>query len=156
MAVGPAGVWKKQFRLRKIWLTFITFVGIGGKLLVLRKNIVVSEDSIGIDKYLTKDRNLNTFKMYCKRRKSSARFPDRKARNRLCACHCIAGNVKIRMDTQWAPVHKHARRFSCHRVRRCVGGQEKVLKLLVEAERLAACAHCGFEGLHEAFHKAVG
>ena len=27
MAVGPAGLWKKQFRLRKIWLTFITFCG---------------------------------------------------------------------------------------------------------------------------------
>ena len=26
-AVGPAGVWKKQFRLRKIWLTFVTFCG---------------------------------------------------------------------------------------------------------------------------------
>ena len=35
---------------------------------------------------------MNTFKMYCKRRKSGARFPDRKANNRLCACHCIAGN----------------------------------------------------------------
>ena len=53
---------------------------------------MVSKDSIGIDKDLTKDRNLNIFKMYCKRRKSSARFPDRKARNPLCACHCIAGN----------------------------------------------------------------
>ena len=31
--------------------------------------------------------------MYCKRRKSSPRFPDRKARNRLYACHCIAGNA---------------------------------------------------------------
>ena len=27
MAVGQAGVWKKQFRLRKIWLTFVTFRG---------------------------------------------------------------------------------------------------------------------------------
>ena len=27
MAVGLAGVWKKQFRLRKIWLTFVTFCG---------------------------------------------------------------------------------------------------------------------------------
>ena len=35
---------------------------------------------------------MNTFKTYCKRRKSGARFPDRKANNRLCACHCIAGN----------------------------------------------------------------
>ena len=67
-------------------------MGIEGKLLVSRKNIVVSTDSIVIDKDLTKDRNLNTFKMYCKRRKSSARFPDRKARNHLYACHCIAGN----------------------------------------------------------------
>ena len=70
-------------------------MGIEGKLLVSRKNIVVSKDSIGIDKDLTKDRNLNTFKMYCKRRKSSARFPDGKARNRLYACHCIAGNGDI-------------------------------------------------------------
>ena len=31
--------------------------------------------------------------MYCKRRKSSPRFPDRKARNRLYACHCIADNL---------------------------------------------------------------
>ena len=60
--------------------------------MVSRKNIVVTKDSIGIDKDLTKDQNLNTFKMYCKRRKSSARFPDRKARNRLYVCHCIAGN----------------------------------------------------------------
>ena len=61
------------------------FVGSGGKLLVSIKNIVVSKDSIGIDKDLTKDENLNTFKMYCKRRKSSVRFPDRKARNRFLA-----------------------------------------------------------------------
>ena len=40
-------------------------MGIEGKLLVSRKNIVVSKDSIGIDKDLKKDRNLNTFKMYC-------------------------------------------------------------------------------------------
>ena len=46
-------------------------MGTEGKLLVSRKNIVVSKDSIGIDKDLTKDRNLNTFKMYCKRRRSS-------------------------------------------------------------------------------------
>ena len=56
------------------------------------KNIAVSKDSISIEKDLTKDRNLNTFKMYCKRRKSSARSTDRKPRNRLCSCHCIAGN----------------------------------------------------------------
>ena len=77
---------------------------IGGKLLVSRKNIVVSKDSIGIDKDLTKDQNLNTFKMYYKRRKSSARFPDRKARNRLYACHCIAGNgciVLIKVEQVW-------------------------------------------------------
>ena len=67
---------------------------IGGKLLVSKKIKVVNKDSIGIDKDLTKDQNLNTFKMYCKRRKSSARFPDKKARNRLYACHCIAGNVQ--------------------------------------------------------------
>ena len=67
-------------------------MGIEGKLLVSRKNIVASKESIGIDNDLTKDRNMNTFKTYCKRRKSGARFPDRKANNRLCACHCIAGN----------------------------------------------------------------
>ena len=27
MAVGQAGVWKKQFWLRKVWLTFVTFCG---------------------------------------------------------------------------------------------------------------------------------
>ena len=68
-------------------------MGIEGKLLVSRKNIVVNKESIGIDNDLTKDRNMNTFKTYCKRRKSSARFPDRKANNRLWVCHCIAGNV---------------------------------------------------------------
>ena len=31
--------------------------------------------------------------MYCKRRKSGVRFPDKKEKNRLCACHCIAGHV---------------------------------------------------------------
>ena len=67
-------------------------MGIEGKLLVSRKNIVVNKESIGIDNDLTKDRNMNTFKTYCKRRKGGARFPDRKANNRLCACHCIAGN----------------------------------------------------------------
>ena len=101
--MGPAVVWKKQFRLRKIF-TFVRFVGIEGKLLVSRKNIVVSKDSIGIDKDLAKDRNLNTFKMYCKRRKSSPRFPDRKARNRLYACHCIAGNGFLYLDTEWFAV----------------------------------------------------
>ena len=70
-------------------------MGIEGKLLVSRKNIVVNKESIGIDNDLTKDRNMNTFKAYCKRRKSGARFPDRKANNRLCACHCIAGNVLL-------------------------------------------------------------
>ena len=61
--------------------------------MISRKNIAVYKDSIGIDKDLTKYQNLNTFKMYCKRRKSSAWFPDRKAKNRLYACHCIAGNA---------------------------------------------------------------
>ena len=31
--------------------------------------------------------------MYCKRRKSGVRFQDRKAKNRLYACRCIAGYV---------------------------------------------------------------
>ena len=61
---------------------------------------MVSKESIGIDNDFTKDRNMNTFKTYCKRRKSGARFPDRKANNRLCACHCIAGNVHRRMDSE--------------------------------------------------------
>ena len=59
-------------------------MGIEGKLLVSRKNIVVNKESIGIDNDLTQDRNMNTFKTYCKRRKSGARFPDRKANHRLC------------------------------------------------------------------------
>ena len=33
--------------------------------------------------------------MYCKRRRSGVRFPDRKAKNRLCACHCIAGHEYV-------------------------------------------------------------
>ena len=70
-------------------------MGIEGKVLVSRKNIVVNKESISIDNDLTKDRNMNTFKTYCKRRKSGARFPDRIANNRLCACYCIAGNVKL-------------------------------------------------------------
>ena len=40
----------------------------------------VSFGAIDNDKDVTKDRNLNTFKMYCKRRKSGVRFPDRKAK----------------------------------------------------------------------------
>ena len=36
-------------------------MGIEGKLLVSRKNIVVNKESIGIDNDLTKDRNRNTF-----------------------------------------------------------------------------------------------
>ena len=59
-------------------------MGIEGKLLVSRKNIVVNKESIGIDNDLTKDRNMNTFKTYCKRRKSGARFPDRKAKLIVC------------------------------------------------------------------------
>ena len=57
---------------------------------------------IDTDKDVTKDRNLNTFKLYCKRRKSGVRFPDRKAKNRLCACHCIAGHA--------LPQHQQKRR----------------------------------------------
>ena len=74
-------------------------MGIEGKLLVSRKNIVVNKESIGIDNDLTKDRNMNTFKTYCKRRKSGARLPDRKANNRLCACHCIAGNEHVALQS---------------------------------------------------------
>ena len=40
---------------------------------VSTKNTVVGEESIAIDEDLTKDRNLNTFKMYCKRGKSGPR-----------------------------------------------------------------------------------
>ena len=49
--------------------------------------------AIDNDKGLTKDQNLNPFKMYCKRRKSGVRFPDRKAKTRLYASHGIAGNA---------------------------------------------------------------
>ena len=41
--------------------------------------------------------------MYCKRRKSGARFPDRKARNRLYACHCIVGNCEIKVHFWFVP-----------------------------------------------------
>ena len=61
---------------------------------------MVNKESVGIDNNLTKDRNVNTFKTYCKRRKSGARFPDRKANNRLCACHCIAGNDSSTADSE--------------------------------------------------------
>ena len=42
------------------------------------------------DKDVTKDRNPSTFKMYCKRRKSGVRFPDRKAKKSfVCvSLHC--------------------------------------------------------------------
>ena len=73
-------------------------MGIEGKLLVSRKNIVVNKESIGIDNDLTKDRNMNTFKRYCKWRESGARFPDRKANNRLCECHCIAGAAMLGLE----------------------------------------------------------
>ena len=55
----------------------------------------VSFCAIDNDKDVTKDRNLNTFKMYCKRRKSGVRFSDSKAKNRFYACHCIAGHVPL-------------------------------------------------------------
>ena len=42
--------------------------------------------------------------MYCKRRKSGVRFPDRKAKNRLCACQCIAGHVLEEITGQGMPV----------------------------------------------------
>ena len=67
---------------------------------------MVNKESIGIDNDLTKDRNMNTFKTYCKRRKSGARFPDRKANNRLCACHCIAGNAVV---SNWKRQRKKAK-----------------------------------------------
>ena len=85
-------------------------MGIEGKLLVSRKNIVVNKESIGIDKDLTKDRNMDTFKTYCKRRKSGARFPDRKAKNGLCACHCIAGNECCLLRDRSAMTHKELSR----------------------------------------------
>ena len=94
-------------------------MGIEGKLLVSRKNIVVNKESIGIDNDLTKDRNVNTFKTYCKRRKSGARFPDRKANNRLCACHCIAGNVNLLLSGVYFPgIFSVANFGATHRARR--------------------------------------
>ena len=42
---------------------------------------------------VTKDRNLNMFKLYCKWRESGIRCPDRKAKSHSYACHCIAGNA---------------------------------------------------------------
>ena len=57
----------------------------------------VSFEPIDNDKDVTKDRILNSFKMYCKRRKSGVRFPDRKAKYHLYACHCIAGHARPQM-----------------------------------------------------------
>ena len=70
MPVGPAGL-ERAFSASEDLAHFLNFLwGLEGKLLVARKNMVVNKVSIGIDKDLTKDmnRNLNTFKMYCKRR----------------------------------------------------------------------------------------
>ena len=53
---------------------------------------MVSKDSIGIDKDLTKSKICTHSKCIASGEKGSARFLDRKARNRLFACHCIAGN----------------------------------------------------------------
>ena len=50
----------------------------------------------------------------------------------------------------------HARRFACFSMQSRSAGQKKALKSLIEAERWAACAHCVFESLHEAFNEAVG
>ena len=72
---------------------------------------MVNKESIGIDNDLTKDRNMNTFKTYCKRRKSGARFPDRKANNRLCACHCIAGNDLLHCAQRSTPLLLDTRGF---------------------------------------------
>ena len=47
----------------------------------------LSFGEIDNEKDVTKDRNLSTFKMYCKRRKSGVRFPDKKAKNRV-SLHC--------------------------------------------------------------------
>ena len=75
---------------------------------------MVNKESIGIDNVLTKDRNMNTFKTYCKRRKSGARFPDRKANNRLCACHCIAGNENTLPDQYRTKLYCKSRIFRNH------------------------------------------
>ena len=55
MAVGPAGVWKKQFGFGRSGSLSQRFVGIESNLLVSRKNIVVNKESISIDNDLTKD-----------------------------------------------------------------------------------------------------
>ena len=143
-------------------------MGIEGKLLVSRKNIVVNKESIGIDNVLTKDRNMNTFKTYCKRRKSGARFPDRKANNRLCACHCIAGNVLFvcflnqrsvpKIEQRQGPfvralvgsvaeTHVHSSKFSCVMVlvvaRAKLASSEAVFLLLMQSIVCAVwCARC--------------
>ena len=62
---------------------------------------VLAFEKIDNDKDVTKDRNLNTFKMYCKQRKSGVRFPDRKAKIRLRACHCITGDGICPKQPTW-------------------------------------------------------
>ena len=65
-------------------------MGLEGKLLVSRKN----KESIGIDKDLTKDRYLSTFKNGLQAEKEQRQVSRQKARNHLHACHCIAGHEK--------------------------------------------------------------
>ena len=65
---------KGDLELRRLWLGLVTFGSIGGKMLTPNTSSGVSFWAIDNDKDVTKDRNLNTFKMYCKRRKSGVRF----------------------------------------------------------------------------------
>ena len=81
---------------------------------------MVSKESIGIDKNLTKDRTLNTFKMYCKWRKCGARFLDRKSRNRLNVCLCIADNVIDRDLTDFKVFQQTTSSKRCHMASCCV------------------------------------
>ena len=66
------------------------FESIGGKMLTPKTFSGLSFREINNDKDVTKDRNLSTFKMYCKRRKSGVRFPDRKAKKSIVcvSLHC--------------------------------------------------------------------
>ena len=49
----------------------------------------VSFREIDNDKDVTKDRNLSTFKMYCKREKERCQVPGQKSKKTfVCHCHC--------------------------------------------------------------------
>ena len=98
MAVVRVGRRKGDLELQRLWLGLVTFQveSIGVKMLTPKTFSGLSFREIDNDKDVAKDRNLSTFKMYCKRRKSGVRFPDRKGKTRLCVIALLAmGTILI-------------------------------------------------------------